>query len=83
VVQQQPALGSSEARRPCPGRTWRQITAAVAAAAAAVTAHLTGLHSAIKMLVAKLSIIQQQVEHVAEGEPCCCYATACYSSSAR
>lgn len=30
-------------------------------------AHLTGLHSAIKMLVAKLGIIQQQVEQVAEG----------------
>jgi hypothetical protein len=34
----------------------------------AVTAHLTGLHSAIKMLAAKLVIIQQQVEDVAEGE---------------
>jgi hypothetical protein len=35
----------------------------------AVTAHLTGLHSAIKMLAAKLAIIQQQVEDVAEGNP--------------
>jgi hypothetical protein len=34
----------------------------------AVTAHLTGLHSAVKMLTAKLSVIQQQVQDVAEGE---------------
>ncbi|WIA21756.1 hypothetical protein OEZ85_000918 [Tetradesmus obliquus] len=32
-----------------------------------LTAHLTSLHSAIKMLVAKLSIIQQEVAAVADG----------------
>lgn len=32
-----------------------------------VTAHLSGLHSAIQMLVGKLSAIQQQVDAVAAG----------------
>jgi len=34
-----------------------------------VTAHLMGLHSAIKMLVGKLGVIKQQLDLVQQGEP--------------
>jgi len=36
--------------------------------AAAVTAHLSGLHSAIKMLCGKLAVIKERMDHIAAGQ---------------